>query len=470
MIGKQLISAMGEPLQATSSTKFDQRGQIERGVEPVSNDRDNVTARIGGVVPTLKESEETDNYQDVEQPSRQTNPRKPRGAVRMPEDIICDSEVRHRNRFQAQRFQFRQLKHDYASLKVETDGLKKELESSAKANMNQMFYVDRYNYIVEHTLLPYAQDRRLHFDNRTADTLNFVLRPLLEDAREAETLRHQVETLQKELLAREKTTTAISDEHFGNQFRKLAAQIKTLSRLLHPYEDLDVVQALGPCIMASGGTSNNWNGRVGRKLFIEAWTWSVLMQMVFQSPFTIFGEEGRIVANLWSSLFGTRHCHEWPNPSSPCENWRLRTMEKLVASVDENIITRGAAKEGYLYHEQHVVDARACAIDAIMTGLARITPTADSSQVLQIVDGAFTLSMHMSLQQPRLQIKFPKSGEKFHKTEMKLLATLDEEDSTDHGTIAAIVNPGLMKWGDVQGRKLDHCFCIVPALVQVQGP
>ncbi|KAK7178569.1 dynamin family protein [Paraphaeosphaeria sporulosa] len=104
------------------------------------------------------------------------------------------------------------------------------------------------------------------------------------------------------------------------------------------------------------------------------------------------------------------------------------------------------------------MNVRASVISTIETGLATITSKVDSTQVLQIVDGAFTLLMHMSVQLPRLQIQFPSCGDSFDKTEMILQTLLDEEENTDHGIVATIVNPGLMKWGDVQGKNLDHHY------------
>jgi hypothetical protein len=63
----------------------------------------------------------------------------------------------------------------------------------------------------------------------------------------------------------------------------------------------------------------------------------------------------------------------------------------------------------------------------------------------------------------------PKIGDIFRETEMKLQNTLEEEESTEHGIVAAIINPGLTKWGDVQGKNSDHRYEIVPALVRLQA-
>jgi hypothetical protein len=412
--------------------------------------------------PPLSKSDEAGDGQDLERPLRKTDQKRS-------EDVSRDLKIENRKSAQAYRLQYQRPKDDHNTIRLENDRLMKKLDKCENDNMVQQQYVDRYNFIVRHLLLPFAQDRQLQFDDRTADTLNFVLSPLIQDAREAETLRDRVQTLQKQLLAREKMTRAISHDKLAKDFCKLAAQIKSLSRLLLPYDELDVVEALGCCIMASEVAPHHWNSRVGRKLFIEAWIWSVFMQMVFQNPFTIFGLEGRTVANLWSSMFGSEHCHGWPTPSPACETWRHKTMEQLVATVDEDIIMQGKTKDNYLYLEQHVVNARASVITTLEAGLASITSRVDCSQVLQIVDGAFTLLMHMSVQLPRFQISFPRSGDSFNKAEMKLLAILDEEHGTAHGTIGAIVNPGLMKWGDVQGKNHDHHYAIVPALVQLQA-
>jgi hypothetical protein len=460
MIRQQLGFAMRESIEAPN-----EQGQFETIVEPASNSRSHSrhhAGRISAVDPPLHKSEETSDCQDLGRRSRKTNQGRS-------ENVIRDLKIDHKTTLQAQRLRYQNLKHDFGIIQKENGRLTKELHDRANDNIIQKQCVDRYNYIVGQFLLPYAQNRHLHFDDRTPDTLNFILSPLVQDAQEAETLRGRIQVLQKELLARENMTAAISDEKFANDFCKLAAQIKTLSRLLRPYENLDIVEALGFCFMASGVAPHHWESRVGRKLFVEAWTWSILLQMVFQNPFTIFGVESGMVANLWSSMFGSEHCHGWPTPSPPCETWRYKTMEQLVAVVDEDIITQGKTKENYLYLEQQVADARASVISTIETGLRTITPQVDSSQVLQIVNGAFSLLMHMSVQLPRLQIKFPRSGDSFDKTEMKTQATLDEEDDTDHGIVAASVIPGLIKWGDVKGKNHDHHYAIVPALVLLQA-
>jgi hypothetical protein len=203
-------------------------------------------------------------------------------------------------------------------------------------------------------------------------------------------------------------------------------------------------------------------------LYIEAWTWSVLLDTVFSDPFTIFGGAGRTIANFWTGMFGTQHCHGWPVPSSACETWRRGTVEQLVAGVDEEIITQGKSRGECETLERHVVDARAAVVHAILTGLARITAQVDSSQVLQIVDAAFGLQMHVALQQARFQVWFPRCGDRFDQGQMTMQAIEDEEGGEKLDIVAAVVNPGLMKWGGGQGKNFEQRYAIVPALVRLE--
>ena len=41
-------------------------------------------------------------------------------------------------------------------------------------------------------------------------------------------------------------------------------------------------------------------------------------------------------------------------------------------------------------------------------------------------------------------------------------------DDINDGVVAFVVNPGLTKWGDARGEKLDERYDIVPCLVQLE--
>jgi hypothetical protein len=429
----------------------------------------NQSALIDLVQPPHDKSYKTDDSQDSEQTSRNSSLKTRHSMEKHSETIIHKPVVDYKKSFYTKIIQYKKLKAEHTTLQLSHDSLKAELDILKREHKTQAQYVDRYNYIVRHFLLPYAQSKDLQFDDRTAETLTSVMNLLLQNARDAENLRDQSQTLQKELLAIDEMSAAIPDARFAKDFCTLAAHIETLSRLLHPYPSTDVVSTLGPCTMTHDVAPHHWNTPVGSKLFIEAWTWSILIDQVFSDPFTIFGVAGRTIANFWSSMYGAQHSHGWPAPSSACETWRRGTVEQLVASVDEEIITLGKAKEDCYTLERHIVDARAAVVHAVLTGLASITSAVDSSQVLQIVDAAFGLQMHLALQQARFQVCFPKSGERFDEGQMTMQAISDEEDGAKVDIVAAVVNPGLMKWGGGQGKSFEQRYAIVPALVRLEA-
>jgi hypothetical protein len=354
-------------------------------------------------------------------------------------------------------------------LQTENHRLRQDQNELEAKKADCQYFANRYTHIVNNLILPYAHRKDLHFDGRTAKTLDFVIRPLLQDAKQVDVLRKQVHDLQQELMVNAKKTNAIPDEQFAQDFRSLAAQIKTLSRQLRPFEGADVVSLLRIGGLASGSARHHWTTRAGTKRFLEAWTWSALISTVLRFPFTIFGKEGQGANNLWMSLFHTNQHSGWPCPSLSSENWRQATMEQLVSLVDQDIVTKGKEKANYLWLEDHLVKARAELADYIASGLSVITPTVDRAHVRQIIDKSFTLAMQMALQRPRLQVTYPRVGAEFNSGQMSFDGE-EEEEGPEDGIVAVVVNPGLTKWGDAHGEKYDHRYDIVRALVQFEKP
>lgn len=366
---------------------------------------------------------------------------------------------------EAQKLQQEELKQEYSKLHAENARLKKERDGVSIDKANHKFYVSRYDYILRNLILPYANDKGLQFDDRQIKTLDFVLQPLLQNAMEADVLQDQVDELQQNLLTRVSNENAIPDEQLAQDFRSLVAQIKTLSRLLFPYEGADIVEILGIGGISSGSGPYQWSGRARTKRFLETWVWSILYQAIFKAPFAIFGAEGQTANNLWFSMFHNDHQHGWPVPSFASEEWRRATMKRLVTLVDEEIITKGIAKTEYRWLEEMAVKDREQLIEYIGSGLRLIAPQVDLSQVRQIVDKAYTLAMQMGLQHSRLQVTYPRIGDEVKKTEMMTVADEDEEDEDDR-VVGLVFNPGLAKWGDAHGKNYDHRYDIVRALVQ----
>jgi hypothetical protein len=368
----------------------------------------------------------------------------------------------------AHRTRYEDLQRTFDTMQVENDQLKQELGQLIYERNHHQHNGERYKYVVEQVFLPYAQERRLEFDDRTRESLDFVILPMLQETRDSVILHGQMQVLQQRLLSKERRATPLSDEQFETDFRGLVAQIKTLSRLLRLKEGIDVVETLGTCRLASGATPNRQSGRFGKKLFIESWIWSNLMQTIFRTPFSIFETENNTVSNLWSNMFGSGHSQGWPRPSLPCETWRYTTMEHLIAAVDTAVITQGMAKAHYSHLEQHTLAVRDNITSVIATYLALVALPIDFSLVGQIINKAFVLAMHMSLQRSRLQITYPDIGKEANPPEIESMPPYGEDD-VDNGIVAFVINPGLTKWGDVHGKAFDYRYDIVPARVQLEA-
>jgi hypothetical protein len=361
------------------------------------------------------------------------------------------------------------LKLELKNVQAENEYLRQERDILESNNKDRQFYADRYKHIVGSLILPYAQQKGLQYDERNAKSVNFVLKPLLQDAKQADELRVQVEGLQQDLIERAGKTNATSDEHFAQAFRSLSGHIKTLSRFIEPYHGIDVVETLKSGGLTSGSTKEQWSGRNGNKRFIEAWTWSVLLKSVFANPFSIFGPQGQGANNLWAIMFGMDHCDGWPLPTAQSEDWRQATMEQLMSMIDQDIITERMAKTNYEFVELLMIEEHENIIKFIESGLALITPSVDSNRVGGIVDKAFALAMQMSLQRSRLQVTSPRIGSAFNKAEMSPVAD-DEDEDVQYESVALIVAPGLTKWGNSHGKNLDDRYDIVRAMVQPQVP
>jgi hypothetical protein len=144
-------------------------------------------------------------------------------------------------------------------------------------------------------------------------------------------------------------------------------------------------------------------------------------------------------------------------------------MERLVGGiVNPKIITQRMTKEKYQPLEQSLINARDNVVEVMNIALAAVSSQIDVSELHQIVDKAFALTMHMSFQRARFQVTYPKNGDDFNPQSMKSIPGSDGEELNE-GIVALVVNPGLTKWGDAHGKNLDHRYDIVASLVQLEA-
>ncbi|KAH8723593.1 hypothetical protein GQ44DRAFT_619774 [Phaeosphaeriaceae sp. PMI808] len=329
------------------------------------------------------------------------------------------------------------------------------------------YFAPRYKYIINNFIAPYAKEKGLQFDPRTCDTIDFVMTPMLQNAREAGMFEDRVQTLQHELILRENKSGVVSDDQLAQDFRKLASQIKTLSRQIRPRDDVDVLEALGPSFLVGETKHQMLENRASRKLFIEAWMWSSLVNLIFLNPFIIVSTDSKTIFNSWIAIFGTGKFYEWPNPSTLSETWRYTTVKHLVDVESGEDMAQKSVMDQNEYLTQHSLAVQTDKTGFIEDILARITTDIESLKVDHVASSAVTLAMHMWLQKCRLQITFPNIGDQFDRTEMKSLRNVDDEDEIEDGVVMGVINPGLTKWGDVHGKNFDQRYDIVPSLVQL---
>jgi hypothetical protein len=326
--------------------------------------------------------------------------------------------------------------------------------------------------VINEHLIPYAQSNDLIPDliprSWTEETFLDLLDALSRDAANAGLLQTQIQILQKEMLAKVDKVQANPDEQFAKEFRVIASLIKTLSRTIRLTETADVEEALGYNFLHDNVSRKHWVGRAQKKLLVEGWVWSVLIAMVFRTPFAVYGEQYEMLSNVWCIIFPAEHHNEWPCPSSLCETWRYTTAESMLECVDRDVITNGKAKDEYKGLELCIVETRKDVVAAIESGILKIASTADNLDIVSIVNKAFALAVQMALQRSRLQITYPRVGDRFNKNTMKFMPDPDGED-VDDGMVAYVVNPGLTKWGDATGKNLEHRYDIIPSFVQLEA-
>jgi hypothetical protein len=410
--------------------------------------------------------------------------------------------------------------HRYSSLSGHVRKLKNDKREMEDRNESQDADLknlkERYDKVLSIAVLPYARSKGIGFNQQTGEPVEAILRRLIQDALRAEIpptrtviqtpasrhtdahvqnliaqwkasnleiqdlrkripeledqeqdLRAQVQDLQTELLSRVDETGAVSDDQLAQDFRTLISMVRTLSRMISFDSSVDVVEILASPGFLQDVSPHHWRGRARKKRFIEAWTWTVLYQMIFESPFSIFEADGNRVDEIWKAIFGCGHLLDWPSPSSASELWRYTTTEQLVKMVGETAIVQGLGDRKMEGLSKIVLDARSYVQSIVEAHMHSIDPKADTTQIGRIIDKAFKLAMIMSLQHSRLQMTFPKVGAEFVMASMVVVPDRDGEDISD-GIVAYVTHPGLTKWGDARGENYEHRLDIVSSLVQLE--
>jgi hypothetical protein len=349
-------------------------------------------------------------------------------------------------------------------------------------------YKNGCNFFFNQMVRPYADFLGVELSGKLDEHLVSVSHDLISKATESFTLRskaqerdtqlhnaqEQLRLLQAEMLARVDNVATVSDEHFAQEFYSLASYVRVLSRSIRTSGGKSILDVLKPRGFLVGVPGHHWEARAMKKLYIEAWTWSVLVDEVFGTPLLIFGNSGNIHKESWSMMFGKDHFRGWPSPCSSSETWRHMTTERLLELSNRDLITSGYIQPQDMDMENptwvdlvsDVIEQRDNVADILVANLSALSTLADPTQVPKIVKKAFSLALEMLLSRSRIQITYAQIGAQFNEKTMCVRDT--DEESLNKSTVAFVVRPGMTKWGDSHGKHFEESLDIVPCEVQLE--
>ena len=195
--------------------------------------------------------------------------------------------------------------------------IKNQAQTTAQQGADAKSLHDLLDTIVNGYLSPYALKNGTHPDDWSRESVLEVMKALSTDAGDAHihtaeaisyaagfhSLTEQVRTFQKEMLAKVEKVYIASDEQFAQDFRHIVSLIKTMSRTVRIVDTMDVTGTLGIGPLLEGVSGGHWAGRAKRKLLVEAWVWSVLLDEIFRTPFTIFGSQCDVLNSYWNTIY-----------------------------------------------------------------------------------------------------------------------------------------------------------------------
>lgn len=297
--------------------------------------------------------------------------------------------------------------------------------------------------------VPYAQKHDLLPYQWTHTSILQVLARLAEDADSIGGLQERVKSLQDEMLAKVSKVQARPDEHFAGDFRQIVSLVKTFSRTAQAIEHANAAQLFHMGALLQDVPHAYWRDRAGKKLLVEAWIWSVLINAIFRTPFDVYGSQGTALREVWSKMYLAEDDNYWPIPSTLSEKWRYTTAESMRP------------------FDQEVLNLRGYLVALIMEQLGIAASTVVEKQLWNMLNKSSMLAVEMSLQKYRLQVTFPNVGADYNENTMKSRQGFEGNDM-ECGKVAFVVNPGLTKWGDTHGDNFNYRYDIVPALVQLE--
>ena len=330
---------------------------------------------------------------------------------------------------------------------------------------------DKLSYVRRELVDPYARQKDM--TNITPNTIQDILR----DALAGESLRRRVGMLQNEVrrLRWEKDPEGEqmrTDGRFQSLFRELSSHIHDLVTAVVAKPDANpYIDAILTATLVAPVNKEFWQQYDLGSYLLTAFTWSVLLDIVFASPFSPFlSTQGDYCGRFWRRLFGSQHdetcananppCrsydHAWPVPSEASERWKASTFEALTVDPTgpENTVTR---KEEVGNRILGALDAvvRGSSTDRVIMGITKRT-----------IIKAFELAEQIGMQWERVQFWVPQIGDQYPgdggQGRARRLRLVINGGLTE-GRVSAIISPGLIRWGFGESREEDEGSVLIPS-------
>lgn len=266
------------------------------------------------------------------------------------------------------------------------------------------------------------------------------------------TLRNELGAYSGALLERDKTNfnmiegeifEPMLDADIEARFADLVEQVNALSRLewkANPSGWTDEI--------LEGLSSNQ---RLLRKQILQDTIWVLLHELVFCSPFRVFGGEGRELESKWNQECGADNKFDngnytWPKPSMETERWRYITIRECRAAIRKPIPSpydpRAKLKKDFQASIERVKKELTTAVGALVA-----LSQADTQALEKMSLRAARIWLEFGLQRFRVLVLV--QGDKVTSVNEKIKRV------EGHG-LELVLAPKLERFGNAKGEDLEE--------------
>jgi len=223
-------------------------------------------------------------------------------------------------------------------------------------------------------------------------------------------------------------------------------------------------------------------------LLLQSFLWGMVIDLIFKSPFSVFGTYGERLAETWSLLFSHGKsrgyisiCFEYqltlclggslsdnrasrlvPDPESSAEKWRYTTIERLQTALKNKQSTQESDRQIRQSYQENVLNLE----QSISTWLAQMGAFIEMEKIQDIVKTACEFALIIAVERCRVQLYAPSPGEDMKSGAEGILDATPGYAAVDQRrTVQFIVEPGLVKNGNARGGALQSRVFLSRAVV-----